>query len=638
MTNKWVWAIAALTAVSLHAQGVWSGGSWTAGTTPTANNVALASVGTAVSVSGNDLAAGSLAMELARVNNGVFEWTTAGGQIFAIGSNAVLTFAFPEPMVISGVNIFSYWADGGRQGIRVNALEVTSDNKTWTAIADSATTDMIDTASGGCVARFADSEGAVLATGVRSLRVCFGAVENNWVAMSEVEVIGAVDTSFADKTYTVTFLDLDGREIKSVSEVANGTDLADLAPEAPVVADLIFEAWDTTGVVTSDLVVRPRYKEKGLIEAAIDVWTGSSVPTEVINMLTVEGARATGDQGDITGGLKDCGSIANLTDGRLVNADHEHSGWCFGNGATLVFELPYARDLAELQLWTAWRDGGRDGFSITEIACRKEGKDAFTPLAKQSKVFIGLDNNGSGPRYHVVLSRNDGTPLFEGATAIRIVFDRADNDGAALQEVVAVPYKTKTVAWADETWDAAVDRTEVPNLLRQDGTTVSVLKNESAGLTSSLADVSLAAAHDGQVHRDTSAGKFYPIGSSAILQYDFKRAKDLSGLGFWSIWNDGGRDGLALREIQVRYRKHPELWVALDTVPPYAKHTLAVDGNNASYGRYHYEMTPTSGEYFCTDVIGLRLCFGEMDNAWTGFQEIEAFGRNASSGMIFSVR
>lgn len=113
---------------------------------------------------------------------------------YVIGNNAALTYALgneEKRYDITGVNIYSGWRDSGRENITISSLAYsTPDNPTtFIAIPDTA----VNYEGGAAEALVSyTAVGGLIAEGIHSFRINFGAQENDYVGYREIEVIGTV--------------------------------------------------------------------------------------------------------------------------------------------------------------------------------------------------------------------------------------------------------------------------------------------------------------------------------------------------------------------------------------------------------------------------------------------------------------
>ena len=565
-------ALAALAGFGATA-GEWTTGTWTSATA--AENNLARGTGVEISQSGNGGQISSLTTEacLALSVNGIFERTTAGGNIYGLSDNAVWTVMFNNTANVSGFNIYTYWSDSGRNGMGFTGIEVTTDGTTWTALDGSAMAKWDPSDGGGLYAKFANSDGSNLATGVTGLRLVCASMDNKGTGVSEIEVIGEFTGS-----------------AKVFEVIATG-----------------------------------------------EAWSGTISTVDDINAFAMDGAVCNLDQGTRSGYMVDYTDKTVLTDGVIADGGNPATTEAveIGNGATLEYILPCARDLAELRFYSRWGDGGRDAISVKTIEVKTAENDEYTALD-----FAAFNYDGNNKVLLKVIpnpeSENAKSVIANDVTAVKITFGAMDNNGTAMIEVQGlVSKKSGYAVWSDESWTSA-DRSAVKNLLRRDGASVKVISNPNA--TERTTESGLAAMTDGKCVQNYNKPdtELYCIGSSAVIEYDFDRSTNLSGLDFWTYW-DAGRDGQSIKEILVR-KNGADIFLPLDTVLRYATHTLAVDGGNTSAGAYHYMLRPTTdGAFLAEKIDAVRIVFGIQDNAYTGYLELEAFGRSAE-GLAIIVR
>jgi len=143
--------------------------------------------------------------------------------------------------------------------------------------------------------------------------------------------------------------------------------------------------------------------------------------------------------------LTDAG-FATLNDGRIALSADTGTTYPVGSGSVFDLDFEGLREVSELDFWTYWMDGGRDGIAIKSIAVQHGKSSPFVTDDTIPELVVGTlatsEGNSSSGRYHVRLTRAGGEPLFEHATAVRIRFGVMDNDWSFVQEIEALgkPY------------------------------------------------------------------------------------------------------------------------------------------------------------------------------------------------------
>ncbi len=101
-----------------------------------------------------------------------------------------MEWTFEEPVAeFLQLKVFSHWGDGGRDNIKIDSVEVTTDGSTWTALANSSVEN--NNYNGRLYASLADDGGQPLATNIVGLRINFSdSQENGGVGCTEIEAIG----------------------------------------------------------------------------------------------------------------------------------------------------------------------------------------------------------------------------------------------------------------------------------------------------------------------------------------------------------------------------------------------------------------------------------------------------------------
>lgn len=107
-----------------------------------------------------------------------------------------------ESFDIYEVKFFSRWGDGGRDGISIESVQVSSDNVSWTTIDASSiqygtkSRDGNNNSTGALYARLYDQSGAEIARGIRYIKIVFpGSQDNGGTGYVEIEVCGTYASS-----------------------------------------------------------------------------------------------------------------------------------------------------------------------------------------------------------------------------------------------------------------------------------------------------------------------------------------------------------------------------------------------------------------------------------------------------------
>ena len=565
--------------------------------------------------------------------NGVFEghFDTSKEDIdvYVMRSGVKVTFDFVGEARVDAVRIFSTWIDTGRNDIAVNSVSVRDAVGIWTTLEGSALS-FVNTSGIALQSVFSDPSGGPLARGATAIEIDFGTMENTYVGMAEIEVIGELTG-----VYTVTFCDENGDPLPGVEVQTVEAGHAATAPDPAVVPPkegFVFTGWsESLDAVLSNLRPRPVYAAPGAVLVSSGPFrTGSPIPFG-LNVLAESGAVAA-DGAVAVSATRDPGyngenrDPAVLVDGRFVFANGEGDVAAIETGSQFVYTLPSPRDVDSVGFYTFWSDGGRDGFSFSSIQWREEG-DPNWKTVSFDEVRYGLGDNFSQGSYFISVSRAGG-PLLTNAVAVKIPFLTMDNSCTGIGEIQALrsAVASPRAAWSGRTWGGAPRRSAGGNLLRREsGTSCSFVRNGAAPDAAAL-----AALADGIVSESSTA--VCPVASDAIFEAVFDAPERVGRIEFWTK-SDGAHDGLAVNEILFRHAGS-DAFVPNDDMEPFRVGTFEADGDDTSGGRLHVVVEPASGKYLAEAVTGVRIWFGRADNDRTDLQELEIFPGGDSATML----
>ena len=556
--------------------------------------------------------------------NGVFEghFNTSKEDIdvYLMRSSVKVTFDFVAEARVDAVRIFSTWIDNGRNDIAVNSVSVRDAVGVWTTFEGSALP-FANTSGIALQSVFADPSGAPLARGATAIEIDFGAVENSYVGLSEIEILGELTG-----VYTVTFCDENGDPLPGVETQTVEAGRAATAPDPSVVPPkegFVFVGWsESLDSVLFNIRPRPVYAAPGAVLVSSGPFrTGSMIPFG-LNVLAESGAVAadgsvafSSNRGIGYNHANTNGAV--LVDGRFVFANGDGDVAAVETGSQFTYEFPSPRDVDSVGFYTFWSDGGRDGFSFSSFDWREEG-DSQWKTVSFDEVRLGLGDNFSYGSYFVEVSRA-GVPLLTNAVAVRIPFPTMDNSCTGVGEIQALRASVAAprAVWSGETWSGTVRRPGDGSLLRRDsGATASFVRNGAAPDAAAL-----AALTDGIVSEGSSA--VCPVGTDAIFEALFDAPERVSRIEFWTN-GDGAHDGLAVNEILFRHAGS-SAFVTNDDMEPFRFATFEADGDDASSGRQHVVIEAADGGLLARDVTGVRIWFGRADNDRTDLQELEIF-------------
>lgn len=362
------------------------------------------------------------------VTNGVFDMVaskTDEGYLYPMQNGSSATFAFGTPARVDEVRVYSCWRDDGRVDVGVASVDVCDAQGNWTSLPGSGLAFSNGGASRGWRLVFADASGDPLADEVSGVRVVFGQMDNDWVGIAEIEVIGA-----HLGTRTVTFCDENGDPLSGVPAQTVATGAAATPPDASLVPSkpgLVFAGWDEdVGCVFEDIRPRPVYA------ARVDVhgtgqWTKtafSSSPAltpERKNLARMDGVVLAIERGSTS-------RSETLADGSFQaygSSFNMYSGGC------IAFDFGKKVRIDGVRFFSLWKDSGRVDLGVTGVEVRDVNGD-WTALDGSELPFVPTDVS---PGFEFSFEDPDGLPLANVATALRIRFGCAENDYVGLPEI-----------------------------------------------------------------------------------------------------------------------------------------------------------------------------------------------------------
>ena len=362
------------------------------------------------------------------VTNGVFDTNVSGndeGHLYPMQTGSSAAFAFGVPARVDEVRVYSCWRDDGRVDVGVASVDVCDAEGNWTSLSGSELAFANGGASRGWRLVFADGSGDPLANGVSGVRVVFGTMDNEWVGIAEIEVIGA-----HLGTRTVTFCDENGNPLSGVPTQTVATGAAATPPDASLVPrkpGFVFAGWDEdVDCVFEDIRPRPVYA------AHVDVhgtglWTKtafSATPAlspEGKNLARMDGAVLTIERGSTS-------RSETLVDGTFQSSSAAYTMYC---GGVVVFDFDRKVRIDGVRFFSIWRDNGRVDLGVTGVDVRVAPGD-WTALDGSELPFVPTSVS---PGFEFSFADSDGLPLANVATALRIRFGCAENDYVGLPEI-----------------------------------------------------------------------------------------------------------------------------------------------------------------------------------------------------------
>ena len=163
-------------------------------------------------------------------------------------------------------------------------------------------------------------------------------------------------------------------------------------------------------------------------------------------------------------GKENTGGAAVLTDGKSCDTSHGKGYfYTIGNGAELQWMLGKPRDIREFRIYAAWGDNNRNDIVVSSISYltlagewRTIEGSAFASSQTASVNTIG-EVLVTGDRC-VFFAADEGELLASGATAIKIVFGKQDNDYGGYCEIQALGSESEP----DDVSDAFGGRPSLP--------------------------------------------------------------------------------------------------------------------------------------------------------------------------------
>ena len=362
------------------------------------------------------------------LTNGVFDMvssTTDEGHLYPMQTGSSAAFAFGAPARVDEVRVYSCWRDAGRCDVGVASVDVCDAEGNWTSLPDSALAFSNGGASVGWCLVFADASGDPLANGVSGVRVVFGTMENDWVGIAEIEVIGA-----HLGTRTVTFCDENGSPLAGVPVQTVARGAAATPPDAslvPAKSGLVFAGWDEdVDCVFEDIRPRPVYAARVDVHGT-GAWTKtafSATPAlspEGKNLARMDGAVLTIERGNAS-------RSETLADGTFQSTSAAYNMYA---GGVVVFDFGKEVRIDGVRFFSIWRDSGRVDLGVTGVEVR-DAEGEWTVLENSELPFVPTSVS---PGFEFSFADPNGLPLANVATALRIRFGCAEHLYVGLPEI-----------------------------------------------------------------------------------------------------------------------------------------------------------------------------------------------------------
>ena len=163
-----------------------------------------------------------------------------------------------------------------------------------------------------------------------------------------------------------------------------------------------------------------------------------------------------------------------LTDGSVPGDSFSLAEVVGVNGGRMEWRLGAPSDIAEVSFFSRWRDGGRDGMHIRQVAAKAAGGDwkviagEGAPEGAAGRGDVGRKDDATSGALRLTLRDSGGGLLAENVEALRVVFEgEQDHWGTGYAEIEA----NSPVRWTEARGGAALHST-LGVVEREDGTLV----------------------------------------------------------------------------------------------------------------------------------------------------------------------
>lgn len=129
------------------------------------------------------------------------------------------------------------------------------------------------------------------------------------------------------------------------------------------------------------------------------------------------------------------------------------------------------------------------------------------------------------------------------------------------------------------------------------------------------------------------------IDSRSVLTWDFGTSCTLDEIRVYNIWNDNGRDQIAIDSVEVQLAGDEGTWHSVSVSSVSCQDPAA---NSSSPGRPFAFLAMPDGTPLAVGATALRMTWDDVENGWVGCAEIELVGReivigsNANEGLSAS--
>lgn len=134
------------------------------------------------------------------------------------------------------------------------------------------------------------------------------------------------------------------------------------------------------------------------------------------------------------------GGVAALSDGVMAIND---SNGNIANNTVVTWTLATAASISDINVYSAYKDGGRDGISISKIEILDEGSGEWSDLGAPAVEYgtYNVDGNNSSAKYlYAFYSDDGGAALAHTVSAVRLTFGIQDNNITGYGEIEILGY------------------------------------------------------------------------------------------------------------------------------------------------------------------------------------------------------
>ena len=312
-----------------------------------------------------------------------------------------------------------------------------------------------------------------------------------------------------------------------------------------------------------------------------------------------------------------------LTDGKAWKDGSDFSNYkeavvALVNQASLTYSFKRC-DIAEIRIYAAWGDVGRDDISIASI---------YAETCYGEKIQIsGEKYQVGGSRYYfnyLSLKMADGSPLCKDVVKLIFNFGVQENGRAGYLEVQAL--KWAAPPWETSSWKNSVFAPAENNLIR--GKTP-LSYTEFATSDTSAKDVDVLT--DGVAEQNVQQ-KAAIFRSNAVVTYALDGVSVIDEIRIYSTSSDSYRDELAMKSVLV---ETPSGFVYAISPPQGVRYC---DPYNSGTGGCPYaSLKMPDGTPLCGNAVKITFDFGTQKKDFVHYSEIEVIGRRVGSTLKLSL-